>query len=479
MGNQTTKDDVMAIWDVSIVRPNKERPEVAAFKSIRSSFFNNIVISFDLLIIATNLIIIGHTLYENEFNYKFHYELFMTFQIGVFILELFGKAFILGLMKYLFEDKEENDLYKVYIRMKTILIFLIPIFVIPVSLLSYYLIKFILNFNLEIYDQFSNSEVWIKFLIYTPAIYLFEILFLLNLQFLHYQKYLKTVFFYIIFFIICHAILCIIFLYILQIGLIGLTISYCLNSFLFYCFSNRAIKKYGNYNEQNYFFLLIPNKENFDGELLNLLKKKSLISILNYGEVIIFHFLFLASLFTNKYQLVVNIIYINCYELICAICKGFYYTLKNYIMENMEDTENRQKYVLFFSFYYLLMIFAIFLALIIFKNILLNIYLSSPCEESLIIAAANSLKIYFPLSLLISGIRMNLNGIVRGMSIALHPVKRAIYISIYIIICLILCFGYQFEIRGLWIGLLFLNILLIFESIHKAYGLFPIFFHNL
>ena len=475
MGNKTSNDDGMAIYDISIVKPNKERSEVAAFKSIKASFFNNIVISFDLLIIATNLILIGHTLFENIL----YHELFMTFQIGVFIIELFGKAFILGLTKYLFEDKEENDLYKVYIRMKTILILLIPIIVLPVSLLSYFIIKLLLNFNLDIYDEFLNREVWLKFLIYTPAIYLFEILFLLNLQFLAYQKCLKTVFFFTVCFIITHITLSLLLLYLMKIGLIGLTISYCLNSFFFYYFSNLKIKNYGSYNEQNYFFSFIPYKENFDGQLLCLLKKKSLISLLNYGEVIIFHFLFLASLFTTKYQLVVNIIYINFYELICAISKGFYYTLKNYMMENAEDTEYRQKYVIFFSFYYLLITFAIFLSLIIFKNILLNIYLSSPSEESLIIIAANSIRIFYPLSLLLSGIRINLNGIVRGMSIALHPVKRAIYISIYIIICWLLCFYLQYEIIGLWIGLLILNCLLIFESIHKAYGLFPIFFHNI
>ena len=164
------EDDSMKIYENSIMIPNKETPGMSAFKDIKNTFFNNIVIISSQLILTTNLILLGHLLYEK----KIHYDLFMTYQIGVFILELFGRVFFLGLLKYLFLEKEE---YKNFIGMKTLFAILIPIIMIPLSLFSYLIIKLLLQNNLEIYNQNINKEVWTKFLIFTPAIYLFELLF--------------------------------------------------------------------------------------------------------------------------------------------------------------------------------------------------------------------------------------------------------------------------------------------------------------
>ena len=367
MGNKAAEhnDDPLLLKDKSLVDAIEENPEKSAFKSIKKTIFNNIVIILSQLNMTTNLILLGHTLFQN----KIHFELLMTYQIGVFILLLFGKAFILYLIKYAFKENEENNLYRIYIRMKTLLIFLIPIFILPFSLLSKYIMEFILHYNIDVYDQNLISEVWIKYLIYTPVIYLFELLFILNLQYLSSQQKLQTVFFYFIFFYISHIALCWILLYIVEIGLIGLTISYCANSFIFYFFSNISIKKIFKLDDQDFFYFLFPYKENYDGEIINLFKNRSLESLINYDDVVIVHLLFLASLFLNKYQLIINIIYINFYELIFALFKGFYYNLKNYIMENMDDIKIKQKYVEFFSFYFALIILAVFLVLVLIKYI--------------------------------------------------------------------------------------------------------------
>ena len=135
---------------------------------------------------------------------------------------------------------------------------------------------------------------------------------MLNLQFLYQQKLNKEVFLYTFSFIICHITLSFLLLYILEIGIIGLTISYGLNTFLFYLFSSRYIEKIGEGTIQN-FFLFIPNKENFDGEVYKVFKRKSFLSLINLTEIFIIHFLFFVSLFTDKSQLIVNIIYLNFY----------------------------------------------------------------------------------------------------------------------------------------------------------------------
>ena len=182
------RDEVREIYDASLIQLNPESPATTAFKSIGMSISNNIVAILSRLILTINLILIGHISYKK----KVLYELIITYQVGIFILEILGKYFIIGLIKYLFEEKEEKrELYNLYIRMKTALVILVPVIIGIVSISSYYLIYLLLYKNLAIYDDIIIKEIYFKFMIFTPIIYLFEILFFLNIQFLIYKKKTK------------------------------------------------------------------------------------------------------------------------------------------------------------------------------------------------------------------------------------------------------------------------------------------------
>ena len=460
---KTNEHENKGLYDISLVQINSETPEMEAFKSIKISFFNNLVVSLSKLIIATNLILLGHMKYEK----KVDYELFMTYQIGVYVLIILGKFFITGILKYLFEDKEEmEELYNLYIKIKTILIFLIPIIILPTCLYSYYIIELLLIYGLDIHDQTLNKKVYFQFLLYTPVIYLFELLFILNLQFLHYQqKKTRDVFLYIIFFIISHITLSFILLYLLKFDLYGLTISYFVNTFLFYLFSNRYIRKLCIETSDNFF--IIPNKDNFTSELFDLLKEKSYKSLINIADFFYVYFLFLITLFTDKKQLIINIIYLNFYILVNSINKGFYFTLKRHISTKIEEMDFRQKYVKAFSFYFIILCLSLFIVLLIFTNILLNLYLYEGGDQVLQ-KISHQLRIIFPLCILITSIKMLLNGIVRGMKATpISLTKKAIYYIICIIICLLLCFYYNYGIFGLWITTFILSLLIIFETTIK------------
>lgn len=455
--------------DVSFVQPGLE-PEIASLISIKNSFFNNLAFSLSRLITATNLILLGHIFYENETNY----QLFMIFQIGVFITEILGKIFLFGLLRYLFLDKEGNELYNLYLKMKSALIILILIILIPVSILSYFIIEYILKNNLGINDQSLNKEVYLNFLLFVPFISLFEILFLLNIEYLHKIKKerdernnynIKDIFLYIVSFFIAHITASYILLYILEIGLIGLTLSYGVNSFLFYLFTNIYIKKCVQENTEN-FFTLIPKKELFDVELMNILKENSILSFHNLVDIIFLIIEFIISLFSSKEQIIINIIYLNFYELFCAINKGFHFTLKNYFAKNLEDATKRKKYVIYFSIYCMIFTFAVFIVLILFKNSLLEAYLYKGGNGKIYLSIY--LKIIYPLVILITSIRMTLNGILRGMSISAYLFSKVFYILLFIILCLILCYVSNFDISGLWLSLLLINIEFLCESIYKA-----------
>ena len=465
------REDIKDIYDISLVASNPEDPKITALKSIGNSFYNNIVVLFYKLIMTTNLIIIGHVVYEN-IN---HYELAMTYQIGVLILEILGKFFIIGLVKYIFEEKEDSDeVYNTYIRLKTSLIFIILIVAIPVSLLSKLIIK-LLTKNIIISNGIVD-EVYFKFLLFTPVIYLFEILFFLNIQYMQNQKKTNAVFSYISFFLVCHLCTCWILLYMFEIGIFGLTISYGVNSFLFYLFTNNYIQNIREFELQGFFFL-IPGSQNFNMEVLNELKRESSLSFINLGEIFIIHFLFVSSLFTDKNQLIVNIIYLNVYELIFAINRGFYYTLKKYISTNVESAEKRQQYVANFSLYFMILGLSFFITLLVFNNILLDCFLFDGGNQ-LLKNIAKNLKIMFSLCVLLNVIRMLLNGTIRGMNVPFPVIKKIFYCTICIVLCLVLGFVYEKGVYGLWISKFILNLLFVFDNAHKAIIYLPQFFHN-
>ncbi len=466
--NKNEIDDTVN-YDRSVVEERNEKLSVIILKIIANSLLNNIVSTLSRLILTINLILLGHIPIQN----KTHYELFMTYQIGVAIVEFFGKLIIIGLLKYLFEKKESEELYYLYLRLKTALIFIIPFIMIPVSISSYFIIKLLLNNNLDIYDQSLNKQIYFKYIIFTPIIYFFEILFYLNLQLLRSSDEAKALISYLNAFIISHIVICLILLYILKIGIVGLTFSYCLSSFLFYLFSNVYISKSKEDESEN--FLIIPFKEYFKKEVLTCLKEAGSVSLRNLSDSFIFYLLFIASLFTDRKQLIVNIIYLNFYDVLIGFNKGLYLTLRNYLLYNKEATIRKKKYVIVFSLASLTFAFTLFILLIIFKNILLKIYLINGGDEELQ-KISESIKIIYAFCVLFNMIQILLYGFIRGMVTPSSIYKNLMYSLICLSLCVLLCFYFDYGIIGLWLSILIMCFLYICENAYRAIFHFKHFF---
>ena len=446
--------------DRSVVEIRNENLLITILNVIGNCFINNIVFIVSNFISAINLILLGHILQQN----RTHYELFMTYQIGVSIIDFFGRVFILGLLRYNFEKKEYRKLFKTYLRFKTGLIVLIRSIMIPVSLCSYFIIKLLLRNNLDIYNQSLNKQIYFKFLIFSPIIYFFEILFYLNLLLLRAFEEIKAIISYTNLFIICHLVSCWILLYILKIGILGLTISYMLNTFAFYFFTNSYINNKKEEDAQN--FIVIPPKEYIDYNLINILKIASTFSIRYVTDCFLYYILFIATLFTNKLKLIVNIIYLNFYCIANEINKGFYLTFKHYLLHTKESNEEKKKYILVFSLTFFIIILSVFVILIVFKNILMYIYLINGGNEDLKIIS-NSIQIIYSFCILFNGIQIILYGFIRGMASASPISNKFIYSFIFLFLCLMLCFIYKLSVFGLWIAVL---ILFLFYTIHNGYN---------
>ena len=461
------KEDISI--DRSLVDIRNEDVSITILNIIGNCFINNLVFIASNFVTSINLILIGHILIQDTT----HYELFMTYEIGVSIINFFGKIIIIGLLRFIFEIKEFRKIYYSYLRLKTGLVLIIPIIMIPVSLSSYIIIKLLLQNNLDIYNQSLNKEVYFKYMIFTPIIYFFEILFYLNLKLLRAFEKIKAVVSYTNFFIISHIVSCWILLYILKIGILGLTISYCLNSFIFYMLTNEYINHIKEEEVEN--FIIFPPKEYYDRNVINTLKEASSLSMRYLSEVILLYLLFIASLFTDKNQLIVNSVYLNFYLFFNGINKGFYLTFRDYLIHSKESNEEKKKYIIVFSITFFTIILSLFIILIIFKNVLMNIYLIKGGDLNLRIIS-NRIQIVYSFCILFNGIQILLYGFNRGMATSSPIVIKFIKSLICFFLSLILCFVYNKGILGLWIAHLILCLFFFFENGYKSVIHFNNFF---
>ena len=463
------KEDVSI--DRSLVEIRNEKLTITILGIIGNCFINNLVFIASNFISTINLILLGHISLQN----KTHYQLFMTYEIGVAIINFFGKIITIGLLRYIFEIKEYRKIYFSYLRLKTGLILIIPTIMIPVSLSSYFIIKLLLRNNLDIYNQSLNKEIYFKFMIFTPAIYFFEILFYLNLKLLRAFEETKRVVSYINFFIISHIVSCWILLYILKIGILGLTISYFFNSFIFYFFSNYYINDTKGEEIENFF--IIPPGEYIDSSIVNTLKEASSFSMRHLGDTFLVYLLFIVTLFTDKNQLIVNIVYLNFYYFLNSINKGFYLTLRNYLLHSNESNEEKKKYIIVFTLTFLTLLFSLFILLLIYKNVLMIIYLIKGGDKYLQIIS-NSIQVIYSFCILFNGIQILFYGFNRGMAAPSPIIIKFIYSFIGFFLCLILCFVYKKGILGLWIAMLILCLAHFLQNGYKSIIHFNNFFFN-
>ena len=467
--SRNEKEDVSI--DRSLVEIRNEKLSITILSIIGNCFINNLVFIASNFISTINLILLGHISLQN----KTHYQLFMTYEIGVAIINFFGKIITIGLLRYIFEIKEYRKIYFSYLRLKTGLILIIPTIMIPVSLSSYFIIKLLLRNNLDKYNQSLNKEIYFKFMIFTPAIYFFEILFYLNLKLLRAFEETKRVVSYINFFIISHIVSCWILLYILKIGILGLTISYFFNSFIFYFFSNYYINDTKGEEIENFF--IIPPGEYIDSSIVNTLKEASSFSMRHLGDTFLVYFLFIVTLFTDKNQLIVNIVYLNFYYFLNSINKGFYLTLRNYLLHSNESNEEKKKYIIVFTLTFLTLLLSLFILLLIYKNVLMIIYLIKGGDKYLQIIS-NSIQVIYSFCILFNGIQILFYGFNRGMAAPSPIIIKFIYSFIGFFLCLILCFVYKKGILGLWIAMLILCFAHFLQNGYKSIIHFNNFFFN-
>lgn len=408
---------------------------------------------------------------------KTHYELLVSFQVGILFLDIFGKFFITGLIKAL---KDKSNSVATYIELKILILFLILIVLVPVSLASYFLINFILNQCDSEYNKDLNFYVYLNFFIWSPALFCFEIFFLLNLKLLYLTENIKLLLKFLITLFGAHIILSYFLIYVFELGLIGLTISYFVNCLFAYVCSNKKVNHhhFNAENNDNNNFYFLPNANDFSrNDISNTLKKSKKIALNYFLENFPFYLIFLASIFSDQKQLIVNIIYLNFYEITNAINKGFEITLKNYLIEDDKSYDIKRRFIITFSICFWTIGITLFIILLTFKSSIIYLYLYDGGENQ-IKTIAKKLNIIFPFCILNNYIFMALNGFAVGLRQDLSYLHFFSYLNPLICMssCLFFFVQYDYSIVGLWVGLLLSSFLYILIYGFKAVQYFKVFF---
>ena len=440
---------------------------------IKNSLLNNMLFVGYKSLMGVNLILLGHLLMKNKTNY----ELLVSFQIGIIFLDIFGKFFISGLIKSL---KDKSNSVSTYVELKILILFLILVVIIPVSFSSYFAINFILNqCGIEYYKDL-NLYVYLNFFIWCPVLFIFEIFFSLNLKLLYLTENIKLLLKFFILNIVAHTILSYLLMYVFRIGLKGLTISYFINCLFFYLSSNKRVNHYhfNDENNDNNNFYFFPNINDLSRNDINItLKKSKKISINFFLENFPYYFIFLASIFSDQKQLIISIIYLNFYEIIKAINKGFEITLKNYLLEEDKSYDIKRRFIIIFSICFWSIGITLFIILLTFKSSIVYLYLYDG-GDNIIKTIAKQLDIIFPFCILNNYIYMALNGFAVGLRQDFSYLQFFSYLNPLICMggCLLFFIEYNYNIVGLWIGLLISSIFYILIYGYKAVQYFKVFF---
>ena len=477
-------DNINVDNDISIIDPEMEKkPKLTiAGEILQDSFFNHIALIQFIILEFINLLFMGRINYEND---KYLYSNFNYFQIGFSFLNIFGNYFILGIIKTL---NYNSELLTKYITLKKILILSILFLIIPFSLSSIFILKFIYfplfykNQNEKLIIITNINHIYYEMIIYSPIYLLFLYLYELNLKFFQKNSMRSSALGFIFLFSFMHFLLCYVLIFNNNYKIKGITYSMILTSLFCYLCSNYTITDecYNNRTIQNFYFF--PKKQFIDLSLIN-----SLNEILIKGFHLLLDFLpyeifILFSLFIGNEELSSNIIITNFFLFLNSIGKGLSSTLKNYIqyssIGNKHSHQAKIKYVKIFTYEVFVIILFCGLILSIFRGKIAYLYLKNGGNDK-IINELNHIYSLYTFCVCLNYISFELEGYVKGINISNNILfYKIIFPIIFIPIGFTSCFLFHYGIFGLWFGIFLMILFYSFPNAINVYKFYDLFFQK-
>jgi Na+-driven multidrug efflux pump len=467
--NFLKKEPIDDLNDISYVNPEIEYKSTLRLTTeiLTDSIFNILPILLLIIIDLLNLIFIGHmgntTSASNLSESPNHIKYFNYFQVGVAFMNLFGFAFALGVTKTI---KKGNNIQKFFYNTKIILITLTLCIILPMAILSYYLLSFLYaNEDPEVINMIYF--VYTNFILYSPIFIFFTLLLQLNLRALELLNDRSSCFWIFSVNIILHSLFLYIFLYILNWEIFGVMLSLILSSFISYIYSNAVINENVFITNNNFYFLpeisefySYPEKRD---DLIKVMQNNLIAGFVFYSEYSGFGFFLLFSLFINETALTVNIILLNFFSLLHIIGQGFSYTMRHYIRLSMSSYKHshigKKKYVKVLSVlaFFIALTFAVIILSL--DGSIVNIYLNTKLLTSSGRTSPQSLFsqviTVYALIIFFDYISKILDGYVKGIDAKTTHllIYKISFFVVFVPVGLVLCFASDFGLYGFWIAI--------------------------
>ena len=469
------EDKIENYDDLSIIDDIQEKKDKISIASdiLIDSFFNQICLFENAILEFINLILIGHSINDNtNFNY------FNYFQIGFCYLHLFGLIFSLGIIKSLNFHSHKHERY---ICLKKVIYLLILLIIIPSSFLFKFSMKLLYENNTNLNEVEMNiNNIYNNFIFYSPFYLLFYFLFQLNLKFYQKTEINSSALGFLVLFNILHILLSYVLIYQYNLFIKGISISLTISSFICYICSNYLIKDECFINKTTFNFYFIPSDNFFDEYFQKNIYKiiiRGFYCFIDYFPIGIF---ILFSFYLGQLQLTINIMFFNIFLISHNFCRGLSSTLKNYIQYySIKYKHSHYSKMNFIKTYVLLVICVLtFISLLLFtlKEKIGNIYISEIDENKMFENTFVYLLKYFIWMIAIEYIIHSLEGYIKGINSENNIIKyKIIFPLIFIPIGFTFCFLFNFQIIGMWFGILLMNIFYLIPhsiNMYKCYGRF-------
>ena len=480
------KEPINDFNDISYVNPDiEQKPLIPLILEILSDSTFYIYPQLILVILESlNLIFLGHMVDGNT-----QYKYFNFFSIGFCYLNLFGFAFSLGVTKTI---KKGNDMNSFFHNSKLILIGIILFVILPLSLISYYLLCVIYSNE----GQETKDFIWYtykNFLLFSPVYALFQVLLQLNLRALQVFNEIFTCFWLFILNTCFHCVFLYVFVCLLKMSILGVTISLILSSFISYIYSNSLLNDNLFIKNNFYFFpdTEIFSSEEFFSQFKEVIKNCSLAGIVNYSEYSGYGFFLLLSYFISTEALTTNIILLNFFSFLHTIGHGFSYTLRHYIRMSISSHKHshmgKKKFVRLISFLVFFLALLVAVAILILDGSIVKLYISqtgalnTPYENYTnlftSIASIYSLVIFFDY------FSRLLDGYIKGTDAkTTHMlIYKISFVFIFVPAGLFLCFVTNMGLKGFWLSIyVYIIIYALINALYayKSYNSYSIWFNN-
>ena len=477
-------DNINVDNDISIIDPEMEKkPKLTiASEIMQDSFFNHIELIQLILLEFINLSIMGRI--QDDNNSLYIYSNFNYFQIGFSYLNIFGNFYVLGIIKTL---NYNSEILSRYIILKKILILVVIFLIIPFSLSSIFILKYIFlpiykHNTLERLEVSTNlTNIYFDMIIYASIFLLFFYLYELNLKFFQKNNMRSSALGFLFLFTFMHFLMSYIFVFNNNHKTKGISYSMIITSIFCYLCSNYIITDecYTNKTIQNFYFF---PKTFLDHVLKNSLKDILIKGFYLFLDFISYEFFLLFSLFIGDEEFSCNIILRNLFIFLSAIGKGLSSTLKNYIqyssIGNKHSHQAKIKYVKIFTYEVFIIILFCGLILSIFRGKIAYLYLRNGGNEK-IQNELNYLYTIYTICVCINYISYELEGYVKGINISNNMLLyRIIFPIIFIPIGFATCFLFNYGVYGLWLGTFLMILFYSFPNAIKVYKYYDLFFQK-